>query len=485
MSDPKNIAQWIEFISDADFPLFNETMQQLNDARQSDSSHANEITKIILHDTNLTASVLKLANSAYFNRQAKQVSTISRAIVMLGVNTIHSLALSAMMLSNVATPEAPQPLLSCIANSFFRGLLARKIAIHKKSIDPEEAYIAGLLQEFGRIAFWHLAGVSRDLIQEKMESGMSSADAERQVLGFTLSHLNTELFKKWRLNHWILNSKDQKVVEKGPLGNVIFADKITELLSNDWRHPDLGDVIYDLSGYIKKGTKQIDDMLVSNAVDAAHLLADLGMAFLASYLPTPSTKDPEVAALFKKSKKIDKSKSTHSVSTLLEPNPELQLNILKDLSMIVHERPEYSLVIQLIVEGLHKGVGLERVILATKDSQHRLKAKYAVQSQVTPIAQLFNLDPNDYLQLMPIFEHHHPMFLGPPPADAYFDPALASLFNTKACFVGPLISGGKAKGLLYADQGITHRKLDREQFIQFQMFLTQAEMAINLLNLQH
>lgn len=71
-------------------------LETCNDPRAS----ANQLKQVISLDPVLTGRVLKLINSAYF-ALGRPITSLTRAIIMLGVNTVKNLALSFAIIKNM------------------------------------------------------------------------------------------------------------------------------------------------------------------------------------------------------------------------------------------------------------------------------------------------------------------------------------------------------------------------------------------------
>ena len=78
-------------------PTFSKIMKLVQDANAS----ARDLTKVISVDPVLSANVIKLVNSAYF-KPTERISSIVRAIIMLGIVTIKNLALSTALVGSFA-----------------------------------------------------------------------------------------------------------------------------------------------------------------------------------------------------------------------------------------------------------------------------------------------------------------------------------------------------------------------------------------------
>jgi len=111
---------------------------------------ANEIKK----EPSLVAQILKIANSPYYSLSGK-VSTLDRAISVLGTTTVQSIALSAGIFNTLYSDDASSS--SFDLNSFwkrtiFSSMAAQLLAKEKRYPVPEEAFILGLLHDIGILA---------------------------------------------------------------------------------------------------------------------------------------------------------------------------------------------------------------------------------------------------------------------------------------------------------------------------------------------
>ncbi len=134
-----------------------------------------DLDKVISLDPVLMGKVLKLINSAYYGLQ-NQVTSLVRAIIMLGVNTVKNLALSTAVLDKLADKSGFRAL---NMEGFWRhslcvGVVAKMIA-RKKGVEAQkldEFFAAGLLHDIGKIPLNN--AVSDDYVR-----AMSLADRER------------------------------------------------------------------------------------------------------------------------------------------------------------------------------------------------------------------------------------------------------------------------------------------------------------------
>ena len=80
------LANWVERISQQDMPVFGQTIQKMVQLTDDAEGSLAALAKLVLQDVGMTARVLRMANSPYYNPLHYSISTISRAVVLMGIN---------------------------------------------------------------------------------------------------------------------------------------------------------------------------------------------------------------------------------------------------------------------------------------------------------------------------------------------------------------------------------------------------------------
>jgi len=135
-------------------PSLSTTVSKVMEICNSPTTSPNDLNRIISLDPVLTGRVLKLINSAYYYLSCRTTS-LTRAIVMLGLNTVKNLALSTSVLECIGGDESFQALSmdNFWMHSICVGVTAKSLAAIKRvpATDREEYFVAGLLHDLGKI----------------------------------------------------------------------------------------------------------------------------------------------------------------------------------------------------------------------------------------------------------------------------------------------------------------------------------------------
>jgi putative nucleotidyltransferase with HDIG domain len=179
-------------------PSFPAVVSKIIAAVDDPRASASQLQELVSQEPALAARMLRLANSAYFGRRNGIVS-LRQCAVVLGFNTIRSLALSASIQRVIQQSSVKSfDLQSFWHHSLGTGVGARALA-RRAGADPEAAMAAGLIHDIGKLVFDVLAPTDYSTVLERTAAGTPEPDAERQVFGATHSEAGAWLAAKWKL----------------------------------------------------------------------------------------------------------------------------------------------------------------------------------------------------------------------------------------------------------------------------------------------
>ena len=209
-SDPKTpLALLLEEMDrGGDFPALSRTIAEINRAIGDENSRANILTNIILRDISLTKKLLRLVNAAHLGSfGAQPISTISRAVVILGFNAVRDAAVSLLLFEHLHDRAHVDELKGEAVDSFYRGILGRMLAASAGVRDSEEAFISALFRDLGRLmARFHFYDKSQQVNQLMAEELLSEESASQRVFGADYDQLGLAIAKQWHFPPTILHA---------------------------------------------------------------------------------------------------------------------------------------------------------------------------------------------------------------------------------------------------------------------------------------
>ncbi len=190
----------------ARLPAMPQILLKLIELCQTDEAGMAELAKLIANDAGMTAKVLNVANSAAYHRGGRKVGLL-QALTTLGADMIKTLVISESVFQTFSGfPHAGSTdLRGFWKHALTTAVLAREIA--KKMAYPatEEAYLAGLMHDVGRLALLAAAPHEyslnfRALDDEKL------CEVEQLTLQISHAEAGAWLVERWNLDSFMADS---------------------------------------------------------------------------------------------------------------------------------------------------------------------------------------------------------------------------------------------------------------------------------------
>jgi HD-like signal output (HDOD) protein len=246
---------------------------------------SDSLATIILKDPSLTGSILRLANSAFYQR-FNEIKTVNQAISVLGVTTVKCLALSTTVFhpDKIAGESGVEP------RDFFNYVLgiaaaSEKIAQMIGYESPEEALIAGLLNDIGVMYFLHHYPREYRKIITRDDNRQSLVDAEREALGIDHCEVGSHLAETWKLPDYIVKSITDHhsltdIAQSETLSNIV---RLAVLLAKDnfsgqyYGLEERLDAIHRISGALSLSKSKVDEISFSLMTWSIEMAEYLGL----------------------------------------------------------------------------------------------------------------------------------------------------------------------------------------------------------------
>ena len=175
-----------------------EVTVRINAIVKDPDSDPDELEQVIKHDPALVARVMKVANSSMY-ALPQPVSTVKRAVVMLGFTQVNRIALAAslghLFKGKLCARHSAKDLWThCIAV----GAVAKDLASQVMPGVAEEAFLAGLTHDLGLVALLQLMPKQLAAVCDTAEKDVRHfREIERDLLGIDHEQLGLALTKAW------------------------------------------------------------------------------------------------------------------------------------------------------------------------------------------------------------------------------------------------------------------------------------------------
>ncbi len=199
-----------------DFFILSDSFLRIKELIDDESSTIDDISDVILLDPALAGTVLKLANSSFFNYPGK-IDTISKAVLVLGINEVYNLVIAYFTTEAFKHIDANSDYLEQFwIKSVDCALLIKFLGTRLQVPNAERLFILGLLHNLGELVIQQISPeqVTRC---ECVDIELLPWQKQRQVLGFTYGECSAELLKMWQLPYSLftpIHNQDQDELEQ-------------------------------------------------------------------------------------------------------------------------------------------------------------------------------------------------------------------------------------------------------------------------------
>ena len=397
---------------EADLPALGASVAKVVELSSSENQDIQQLAEFILSDVALTQRILRVANSPKFRSTAGPCTLISRAIMVIGLDNVRSIALTALMLDKLSDRKKVARLRSEFVCSFFASILAREVAGRLPGTNAEEVSIAALFKNLGRLLVVSLdLALHEEVIAVAREANVTENVAAIQVIGMTYETLSAMVVRRWDMPESIAQA-----VEPAPAGVADAAQlsdkqqaQIVVSFSNDTaaciassvgqqRERMLSQVLRRYGEPLKLERSTLNTLTETVGRDTINLTAGLGLGYVveesedasnadavaggeaasAAELPAELRMDaaPPDHATYRRDQPANATKANLShLSSSAHPGEEtpttleILLNYVQEIAVtMANGNVKSQEVLGLVLEALYRGMKFKRVIGCLRDS---------------------------------------------------------------------------------------------------------------------
>jgi eukaryotic-like serine/threonine-protein kinase len=191
-----------------DFPAITKSIMEISrKALVHGNASASQLSESIRKDHALSTKLLQLVNSAYYERVAVPINTVSRAVVVLGFDQVRMAALSLTLFSKLEQRERAAELYDAAVGALMSGEIAKRLADLAGFDAGEEVFLCAMFRSVGRhLVLYYLPepwGQIQDLVQQEQ---MEEEVASRRVLGLPFEKIGIGITRHWGLSERLVES---------------------------------------------------------------------------------------------------------------------------------------------------------------------------------------------------------------------------------------------------------------------------------------
>jgi HD-like signal output (HDOD) protein len=241
-----DLEAWVAYFREANLPVLRHTVQELERMRaNAENVNGRVLSGTILRDPMMTLRVLAYIQAKRGTRQTTDITTIERAIMMIGIEPFFS---NFQDLPQIEVQLRPHPqallgMLKVIHRARRAAQWARDWAIVRHDLDVDEITLAALLHDMAELLMWSfapkIATQARDA--QIANPNTRSAIIQTEIYGVPLFQMKMALAETWRLPQLLTQLMDNKNAENPRVRNVKLAVDLARHSATSWSDPALPD----------------------------------------------------------------------------------------------------------------------------------------------------------------------------------------------------------------------------------------------------
>jgi len=455
-------------------PAFSHQIQEVMGLMGNDEASFRHLTNTILHDYSLTLAVLRLANSAYYNRSGQPIASVARGVTMIGIDAIKRLAAGLMLLENYEKRDSGIKELLLLA--MLTASHTRQSAMRLHMPDVEKAYLCGMFRNMGEILVaLHFTEAYERILREINEHKLSEREACMKVLEFNYEDLGRAVGGSWNLPGSVLQAMDPS----DPLGysNGTEDEKLRTLAAFSheltlcvYRHPP-GEKSKALDNLIEKynSIPDLDRKVVRVLLDEAvtetkdtfstvgiplndlHLRRQHSVALTGEQVP----KDSESATL---ATVTESAEPAAAPAPSGEPggNGDLLSQLVAEVKSAMEPGHELKLneILMMAMEACHRGARFDRVVfcLATPD-RSMVRGRLGLGLSIDDVIEQIQIPLSGQQEALTLaLLTKRDLFIDAEHDDRYKDSNLIRNLHATCFGLYPVIVDNVVVGCLYCDR---------------------------------
>ncbi len=374
----------------SNFPTLSRTVSVVNKIIGSDQQSASTLSNAILKDFALTNTLLKLVNTAYYQQFGGNISTVSRAVTIIGFEAVRNLAISLVLFDKLQDKDLAAHLRDEVIAAFFCGILARRLAPMLGFAAMEEAFICAMLHNLGRLLVMFYFREEYAEILRRIAEGEEPQQAAASVLNLNFEEIGIGVAQAWRFPDKIIYSmrkltldglappspEDERLRQIALLANGL-GDTV-RAASPEEREQPLARLVEAFSRHFTLNAEQLTEVVEKAVQDMLREAVALNLDLLQS--PFFKQVSAWSAAAVQTMDRLAAESLHGTLPPAGEGSPQLAPDPLAVLSAGIQDvtntlmGADYKLndILHIILEAMYRAMDFSRILLCAADPQRHV-----------------------------------------------------------------------------------------------------------------
>lgn len=474
-----------------DFPAISSHISEINSKSSINSvSSANELSNIILEDYALTTKLLRLVNSSFYGQFGGDITTVSRAIIILGYEQVRSAALSIILFEHLKDSDQANTLKQAIYSSLMSAIIAREQAkqLDLRNNDAiETAFISSMFHELGQLlTVFYFKDEYNEIENLIQTQGLTQDKACKIAIGTTFTELGQGIAKEWKLPDVI-----SIAMQKLPAGKVqpsTAPDTIThhlscfanELCAIGRSSDDQEQALIELSRRYESSLNMSKERIEKLISDSKHELNEFAQIIKLDISNVSLFSDNH----FTEHSQQDSTENNETQDDTEKDRQDILINGIAEITNAMLGDYDVNNVLAIVLETIYRGMRFNRVVFCLHNQkQSKLIARFGYGKAINELIPKFQLPivkgatdvihdacikGKDFI----VLDANNAEYKQRIPQ------SLRQLTKPRSIFLYPIIINKRVLGLIYADMDDATTTVSMDALKFFKTLRNQAALAI-------
>jgi len=479
---PQTTEQWIELIAHSELPAITSTAKMLDKFSNDDKSSLPKLSEAILHDQALSSCLLKVANNIQ-HIGVNKVTTVSRATVVLGIQPVKNICLTAKLVSSLLASDnldinVYEQLTQSMANSFYAGMLAKMMVPNYSDEVQEEVYLAAMLYRIGETSFWSTGGnLAKKLATDESRLIENYQAYCQQQMGTSFTELSKGLASIWNLSDLLIKALDQPTSRTDEVKIIYFSDKLSSIIAQPGDdEEEFNELLDEIANIMQISVRQLKVRIEHTRKQATKLLSSYGAGILTEHIKAlPSAGDFAQAMFVASIKEVSKEKAL--------------LNTFMKLTNLMKTSKDLNEYLYLALENMVKIFAFDRcAFLMLVDEKSYVKSRLVIndKAEQSPFKIYLNIKECDNA-IARVIKENTPALINDKSQGLWRDLItleISDLIKEGAIAIMPVSIAGKTVGVICTQLLTSKAEISSEDFSQLCSLVEHLNMCLTMIRFQ-
>ncbi|MFO8024564.1 HDOD domain-containing protein [Thiohalophilus sp.] len=476
----RTLNDWIDRFGNDPIPAIGRAIKELRRVNNDERRSVHEIVEVVERDPGLSVFVLRLANNKKRSSLSSEVTSVQQAVMLLGTGQLQKIPEQLPDLEKSLPDAARMRLLKTFSRTYHAAYQALAWARERRDMTPDEVFAAAQLHFLGEMALAiHAPELLDQIDQMCIEQHLPSEEAQYVLLGFTLDELTLCLAEQWHLPELLKESLQAENARFPRAYGIMLAVQLGRHAAINWYSKKTREIEEKVAEWLGRPLDEViarSHQLAAHIANTSYTLYQVAPA--AALLPLIAPSQPETRTDAPEQAEVPEA----TADICLMPQLPVIRDLLQQLSdtQIFDKNPQE--IIETVIESLHHGLGLNRVVFARQDPEKRkLIGEKVIGSNNDPVFSRFEIDLSSKHLFSLLMEKTQAILINDQTRQKFWSLVPADLqkkIKVNSFIAMSLYIHDQPLGLIYADRHSNNCQIDENTYRHFKTVCKQLGQVL-------